>query len=383
MISVKLDTILLTSTFRTLSNFVAVKDTLPALTGVRFQRMPDGSITLTASNLDVGARMTIPGDFGTDPIDTILPANQFTDLLKKINSPQVTLEIDTSTITVRHGKRSHVKLPALTGHPYPDLPFEISGTSIHLNAAHLSTAIMQVFPAADKGDGRPELSGIRLQLTDKHDLELIATDALRLAYRRIQTESVLGSMVPIMIPLQGARALAEISSLYEDQGLMVTVAENLIGVAPIGREERFFIGMFEGRIPDAARLMPTLLPWRYNAPKSELFAVLAQAAVVADKDQHTKVTVTLEEKSLLIKTTSDRGLADIVLESATVQGTPRPISFNAKHLLDAIRNIDSETVEIHCSDVDSPAIVRPAGNDSFMTITMPVIDNTEQHTQSA
>ena len=58
---------------------------------------------------------------------------------------------------------------------------------------------------------------------------------------------------------------------------------------------------------------------------------------------------------------------DIQQEGANVN-----IAFNVKYLIDVVRYIDAEQIEIHLNNAISPCIINPVGNPDYIHLVLPV-----------
>ena len=69
--------------------------------------------------------------------------------------------------------------------------------------------------------------------------------------------------------------------------------------------------------------------------------------------------------------TSTIGKANDVIQ-APVNGDEVEIGFNNRYLLDALRNIDADEVNIHLNGGLSPMIIKPVQGDSFISLVVPM-----------
>ena len=96
-----------------------------------------------------------------------------------------------------------------------------------------------------------------------------------------------------------------------------------------------------------------------------LLQSVQRVAIFANKDHHQirmKMTPTL-----LTVYSEDIDNANEARETIHCQysGDPMEISFSARHLIDAIKNIDTAELEMHAGIPTSPALLVPIQNDQY------------------
>jgi DNA polymerase-3 subunit beta len=140
---------------------------LLAITGARLEARPDDTITVTATDLDLGITITIPGAV-TEPGITLVPFAALAETVKT-GKGDLALEDDGDELVATNGAVRRIrKLPI---EDYPRLPGEPDGARMLLDIAALAT----VLPAASKDDTRPILTGVFFDGN-----VIVATDSYRL-----------------------------------------------------------------------------------------------------------------------------------------------------------------------------------------------------------
>ena len=57
---------------------------------------------------------------------------------------------------------------------------------------------------------------------------------------------------------------------------------------------------------------------------------------------------------------------------ATLEGDGTTIAFNARYLTDALQNVDADQFALELNGPLSPGVFRPAGDDAYVHVVMPV-----------
>jgi DNA polymerase-3 subunit beta len=130
----------------------------------------------------------------------------------------------------------------------------------------------------------------------------------------------------------------------------------------------------EGTYPNYRQLIPASFSRSITLDRRAFTASLERVAVLAD--QHNNVV------KLALDAT--RGLVTISVDAqdvgsgseqvaAEVEGEPIDIAFNVRYLLDGLKAIGTDRVQMRCNAPTTPAVLSPVGEDGDYTyLVMPV-----------
>ena len=134
----------------------------------------------------------------------------------------------------------------------------------------------------------------------------------------------------------------------------------------------FFSQLIDARFPDYQGVIPRDYRISFKAKREELMAAIRRVSLLTEQ-QTRLVKFTLKGDSLLINTTSARlGSAYQELSVLTEQKEEIEIGFNATFLLEALRIMEEDLVEVHLIDNESPGVFQPVESQNYLYILMPV-----------
>jgi len=174
----------LSEALQTVQRGVSSRPGIPALTGVLLEASTDGTLTLTTTDLEVSARLSIDVQVQEAGV-ALVPARLLTDTVKSLSEAPVDFETDRS--------QAHIRCAAYEGAlrllPADDFPGmqEPSGTAISADPGAFAEAVGQVARAASRDEARPVLTGVLLEIS-REGVVLVATDSYRLAVRDLVAE---------------------------------------------------------------------------------------------------------------------------------------------------------------------------------------------------
>ena len=160
---------------------VPARPPVPVLAGVLIEASTEGTLTLSAFDYEVSARITIPADVSEGGTALVL-GRLLADISRNLPNRPVDVEANEAKVQVACGS-SRFTLREMPVSEYPSLPKspENSGS---IAGDVFTQAVAQVAIAADRGDTLPILTGVRVEIQgDK--VTLLATDRYRLAMREL------------------------------------------------------------------------------------------------------------------------------------------------------------------------------------------------------
>lgn len=353
---------------------VAARSTLPVLGNIKIET-DNARLKLSATNLELGLVCWIGAKVEEEGATTV-PAKTLVDLVNALPKGQVSMgytartqSINVSCATVNND------IKCIDAQEFPLLPGPDKEVGIELNVVDLRSAINQVVFAAAKDDARPVLTGAELRIKGG-ELKLAAADGFRLAVCTAHLAAPAATPITAIIP---ARALAELARLLGDQDELVT----MYLLAAKGqvyfqlRDTVLVSQLLEGNYPDYAQLIPRSHTTRAVMTTSELRAACRAADIFARESAYSvrlsvKPGSELKPGNVELDARSAETGSNEVQVSATVEGSALDIAFNVKYLADVLNVISSESVALELSGSNAPGVVRPLGNDNFLSVIMPM-----------
>ena len=316
----------------------------------------DLSVTIRArAKVETGGRVTLPARKLSDMIRALPPS----PVRVRGQAEHVTVDCESSQFRV-HG------LPAEDFPTFPSLGFEdglrVPAGTIERLATHTSFA-------ASSEDTRPILNGVLWEILDER-MQMVATNGHRLARYGVPAPG--GAKKPSRDVIVPPKALAQIGRIFApDDELSVAMDEKQIGFR--GERGVVYSRLIEGPYPNYEQVIPKDNDKRLRADKERLSAALRRMAVMASDQTH-RVRLSLKDDALkLFVSTPDVGEGS---EEMTVsyEGDPIDIGFNANYLLEVLRFVDADEVEISLKAPERAALVRPAGEDGeqYLCLVMPL-----------
>ncbi|MFW5933905.1 MAG: DNA polymerase III subunit beta [Actinomycetota bacterium] len=334
---------------------VGARVTLPALSGILLVA-EDGRLTCRATDLEVAAESSIPVQIDS-PGTVLLPGRLLSQLVARFPEAPVQLDGDGERVEITCG-RATFKVRAMQAEDFPSLAAPAEGASQGtIKADAFARLVGQVARAASSDEGRPVLTGVRLDAADGR-LTAAATDSYRLAIRSVACEEPVagGALVP-------SRSLQEAAKGASEAGGEVTLVLEEGQVSFLFGDRRLTTKLIEGSFPNYQALLPDAHETTVVVERAGLAEALQRVAIVAMGQANTPLVLTFDEGSIDLQATNQEMGDAAEAVPAEVDGEGLSIAFNPTYLLSGLEAAGTDKVRIELRDGLKPAVLRPHADD--------------------
>ena len=375
----------LSASLQLVSRAVASRPTHPVLANVLLTAdAGTGRLSLTGFDLSLGIQTSLAAAVETSGAIT-LPAKMFGEIVSRLSADSpITLNSDEGSEPVDLTSSSGTyQMRGMPAEDFPDLPLVQSGEPIRLDPQVLVKGLRATLFASSSDEAKQILTGVHLGL-DGQGLECAATDGHRLAVLKLKhalpdqdspgggPAGTVANAVDVTVParslrelerLLSARQSSEPVSLFCDRGQVVFLWSDQVLTSR----------SLDGTYPNYRQLIPDSFSRQLQVDRRALIAALERVAVLAD--QHNNVVKIVSDplagQLLISADAQDVGSGSESL-AAVVSGEAIQIAFNVRYLIDGLKAIAADQVELHCNAPTTPVILVPVGEPGFTYLVMPV-----------
>lgn len=357
---------------------ISHKNAIPVLSTVKIDVTAKG-ITLTGSNGQISIENAISiqdenaGLLITSQGSILLEAGFFINVVSSL--PDITFdmqEIEQKQVVLTSGK-SEITLKGKEAEQYPRLQEVPTSKPLVLETKVLKEIINETAFAASLQESRPILTGVHFALTKQQLLKTVATDSHRMSQRKIKLENS-GDTFDVVIP---SRSLREFTAVFSDEIETVEVFFSNNQLLFRSEHIRFYTRLLEGTYPDTDRLIPTDFNTKVVFDTTHLRQAMERARLLSNATQNG--TVKLEIQNGIVSAhvhSPEVGRVNEELDTLSVTGEDLVISFNPTYLIDALKAIGNEQVEISFISPIRPFTLVPNNHqDDFIQLITPVRTN--------
>ncbi|MDQ0061521.1 DNA polymerase III subunit beta [Paenibacillus harenae] len=352
------------------------RPTIPILGGIKIEVTHQG-VTLTASDTDISIQSFIPVERDQfviahvdKPGNVVLPAKFFVEIVKKLPSDQVSIEVSAHYQTIIRSGATEIQMVGLDPEEFPVLPSIEQNEVFQMPGDLLKAMIRQSVLAASTSEQTPILTGVLWNLLEG-ELKFVATDRHRLASRTAKVDT--NPEYRFSNIVISAKTLIELSKLVPEQNTLVdiVVADNQV-LFKIGNV-LFYSRILDGTYPDTSKIIPHVFKTELVLDTKNVMDAIDRAYLMSREEKTNIVRLmTLEDGSIEISSSStELGRVTEQLEAKQFNGEPLRIAFNSKYMLDVLKVIDSEQLFIGFTGAMSPIIIRPLDHEYSMYVILP------------
>ncbi|HYS16531.1 MAG TPA: DNA polymerase III subunit beta [Candidatus Binatia bacterium] len=344
-------------------NIVEPRQTLPILANILLEAEGE-SVRLTATDLEVGARVSVPAKVGAKGAITV-SARKLAEIVKELPAAAVALKVSENvTVSLRCGGATY----RLVGLPPDDFPPVVPASPqswVTLEAKILREMLTQTSFAVSHDETRYALNGVLFAFQGK-DVRMVATDGHRLASSTRSLGQGIASATGI-VPRKAVTEIMRVIGAGEEVQIAITENQFVLQMPNFVMTAR----LIEGQFPNYEAVIPRTHPGRLSAARASLSAALRRVAVMAE-ERNKPVKLALSPASLKVTASSqDLGEAEEILE-VEYAGEEMVIGFNSRYLLDAMAALERDQVVLEIKDAQSPGVIKSVEDEGYCCVIMPM-----------
>ena len=363
------------------SRAVPSRPTHPVLGNVLLKADPQqGKVRLIAFDLSLGIQTSFAAQVTTGG-EVTLPAKIINEIVSRLSEGEITITYEPKeqdaeregvliTLTSTSGR---YQLRGMEAEEFPELPVIEEGTTLMLPVEVLGEGLRGALFAASADETKQILTGVHL-CTTTDSLEFAATDGHRLAVveTQLETDNQPGEEVAVTIPARGLRELERMLAGHQGEELVKLWFDESQVVFELG-EQRLTSRRLEGAYPAYGQLIPQQFERKMSLERKRLLSGLELVAVLADANNSVvKFSLDGEKQELSLSVNAkDVGNAK---ESMPVEisGDSIDIAFNVKYLMDGLKSLPANEIQMHLNAPTQPVIFTPLGGVKMTYLVMPV-----------
>lgn len=357
----KVEKEVLVNGIQTVQNIITAKSALPILSHILIETQGD-KLKLTATDLDIGITCVIPVDIQEQGAIT-LPAKRFNDIIRELPGENVVITSKKNNLVTIETESCQFRIMGLAKEEFPKLPEFKDKEAITLEQDGLKQMLSLTSFAACFDETRYILNGILFRI-NKNNLTLVATDGKRLAIIEKKINQTIDKDVHIIVPI---KTIHELNRNLKDEGELSMVLGNNQVLFELGSIV-LISRLIEGEFPDYKQVIPTQSENKIKIERTQFLLAIRRAALLSTPDYQAVKFEIFKNKLVISKSTPDIGESreEVVMQ---YQGKELVIGFNPNYLIDVLKNLSAEEIELEIADSEKPGVIRLNG---YVYIVLPM-----------
>jgi|GEM_PF-5936254 len=353
------------------SKAVPSKTTNPSLLCIKFNLTKN--LTLLAYNGDNACEVSIDQKFLKieKEGDFLLDATLILKIVRISESEEILFVKEGNTILVKAGA-AEFKLNLQDILDYPEVVFNEVETPFIIDTKELKELIESVNFAAAQNEKRPIIAGSHLYYEGGF-FNAEATDGYRLSKNKHKLPC--SQDFSVVIPNRSLNELVKILDLYNCEAF-VSISEN--AATFVFSNVKFDVKLTEGQYPETARLIPTQIDFEIILNKNDLLRAIEQVVLLSNKDTDTnyniiRLTLKNDQTIELFSNNKELGNASTIISPKNeLKDKTIVLNFSSKHIIDAIKALDSNEIIIQLVNNVKPFLVKGEREGNSLHLILPV-----------
>jgi DNA polymerase-3 subunit beta len=351
------------------------RNTIPILANVLIDAKTEGSLTLTATDMEIAVVEDVAGVTVTRGGRTTAPASTLYEIVRKL-ADGARIEFDhgggDGPLSLRAGK-FNTTLSVLPVDDFPSMTEGKMPTKFAIKAGVLRDLIDRTRFAISTEETRYYLNGIYLHAAESEGapvLRAVATDGHRLARVEEPLPEGAKSMPGVIVPRKTVNEVRKLAEETQDE-IEIRLSDTKIrfGLGTVSLTSK----LIDGTFPEYERVIPRGNDKKLTVPKKDFEEAVARVAAISS-ERSRPVKLSISRNNLLLSAASpEQGQAQEELDGDTVsyESSPLEIGFQARYLTDITAQI-GESVEFLFADGAAPTIVKDAAKPEALYVLMPM-----------
>ncbi|MFA5857765.1 MAG: DNA polymerase III subunit beta [Elusimicrobiota bacterium] len=358
----------LTEALQTVQLAVSNKSTIPALSNFLMETNKEKDfVKLSATDLEIGIRCHMESKIAQEGAISI-PAKKLLEIVRELPDMDITLSSsEANRVTISCGK-SVFRIIGIPKEEFPILPDVKDTKNLSLPATIIKEMIAKTSFAMSTDETRYVLNGILLEVTEK-EVKMVATDGRRLAY--ISKENVGGKIAPasIIMPSKAITGVLHLLETTKSDKVDINIGSNQI--AFICGDTLFISRLIEGEFPNYDQVIPKKPSTKVKVNTKNILQVTRRMSVLVT-EQSIPMKFTFGKKLLKLMVTSPNiGDAEDEID-IEYDGEIIEIAFNPAFVLAVLKEVTAEEVVFELSGALTPGVLRPADDNNYVCVVMPM-----------
>ena len=346
------------------SKAVPSKTTMPILECILIDATTD-VIKLTANDMELGIETTIDGIIDSRGV-IALNAKIFSEIVRKLPDNDVVIETESDNQAIITCEKAKFNIAAQSGDDFSYLPAIEREDFITISEFTLKEVVRQtIFSIADN-DTNKMMTGELFEI-DNDVLRVVSLDGHRISIRKIELKDAYQPR-KVIVPGKTLQEISKIIGGEADAEVEISFTKNHI----VFEFDRTLVvsRLIEGEYFRIDQMLSSDYETRVHVNKKELLDCIDRATLLIKEGDKKPIIIDIKNESMELKIKSQIGSMDELI-FCTKGGKDLMIGFNPKFLIDALRVIEDEEVDLYFMNAKAPCFIKDE-NQSYIYLILPV-----------
>ncbi len=345
---------------------IPARTTNPILECILFDASAS-QIKLSANDMDLGIETAVSGEIAS-PGKAALDARLISEIIKKCDSPdsEITIETDDNYLAVIRSDNSEFRIQGRDGEEFPYIPYIEKDHYISISQFTLKEVVRQTAFSAAVNDTNKMMGGEFIEVQGDR-VSFTTLDGHRISVRNVTMKDDYGEMKAI-VPVRSLNEISKIVSGGNDKEVLIYFSRNHLMFE--FDDTVVVCGIIDGEYFRIKHMLSKDHETRVRVNKNRFSSFIDRSMIFIRENDHKPIILNITEGKMNISIRSSFGMMDGELECEK-DGKDIKIAFNPKFLIDALRAVDDEEVDLFFTNAKAPCFIRDE-EENYIYLILPV-----------
>lgn len=347
---------------------VPSRTTMPILECILIEATT-GEIKFTTNDMELGIETKVDGTI-EEKGSVALDAKIFSDIVRKLPDNDVCILTDDKLNTTITCEKAKFTIPGKSGEDFAYLPFIEKNDSVTISQFTLKELIHQTIFSIAVNENNKLMTGELFEIKN-NIMKVVSLDGHRIAIRKIELKESYSDK-KVIVPGKTLNEISKILSGEIEDMVHIYFTDNHIlfefdNTMVVSR-------LIEGEYFRIDQMLSSDYETKVTVNKKEFLNCIDRATLLVKEGDKKPIIISIQDGSMELKINSQIGSMDEDIDIEK-EGKDILIGFNPKFLIDALKVIDDETIDIYLVNPKAPCFIKDQ-DESYTYLILPVNFNT-------
>ncbi len=325
----------------------------------------NNEIKLTANDMELGIETIIRGNI-IEEGKIALDSKIFSEIVRKLPDNDITIDIDNNYKTIITCEKSEFVIVGKSGEDFSYLPIVEKNDFMSISQFTLKEIIRQTIFSISDNDNNKIMTGELFEING-NELKVVSLDGYRISIRKIILNNSYKSK-KVIVPGKTLSEIAKIISGDTDKEVNIFFTDKHIvfefnNTVVVSR-------LIEGEYFKINQMLSNDYETKILINKKEFLNCIDRATLLIKEGDKKPIIININDNSMELKINSTVGSMNENIDISK-KGKDILIGFNPKFLMDALRVIDDENINIYLVNPKAPCFIKNE-DESYVYLILPL-----------
>lgn len=325
----------------------------------------NGNITLTANDMELGIETVIEGSVVEKGI-IALDAKIFLEIVRKLPDNDIMIETDNNCKTTITCEKAKFTIIGKSGEDFSALPLIEKKDPVVISQYTLKESVRQTIFSISDNDNNKLMTGELFEI-NQDEFKMVSLDGHRISIRKIKLKNSY-PFIKVVVPGKTLNEISKILSGDMEKDVHIYFSDKHVifefdQTTVISR-------LIEGEYFKIDQMLSNDYETKLKINKKELLSCIDRSTLLVKEGDKKPIIINITDSRMELKMNSTVGSMNEEIDISK-SGKDLMIGFNPKFLIDALRVIEDEEIDIYMVNPKAPCFIRDE-EEKYIYLILPV-----------